>query len=100
MGIPTRTTNVSIWCKQYFPQFLKGKKKIYLPQQLDIDEKDIKLHVQGEFKSNVAAGMTYSSLRESRSRLYENHVGVTTVRGPGWNDPMMAVVPRVKGFAC
>ncbi len=28
----------------------------------------------GEFKSNVAAvaaGMTYSSLRESRSRLYE-----------------------------
>ncbi len=40
---------------------------------------------QGEFKSNVtavAAGMTYSSLRESRSRLCENHVGVTTVRGP------------------
>ncbi len=29
---------------------------------------------QGEFKSNVAAGMTYSSLRESRSRLCENHV--------------------------
>ncbi len=24
----------------------------------------------------------------------------TTVRGPGWNDPMTAVVPRVKGFAC
>ncbi len=22
------------------------------------------------------------------------------VRGPGWNDPMTAVVPRVKGFAC
>ncbi len=20
--------------------------------------------------------------------------------GPGWNDPMTAVVPRVKGFAC
>ncbi len=55
---------------------------------------------QGEFKLNVAAGMTYSSLRESRSRLCENHVGVTTVRGPGWNDPMTAVVPRVKGFAC
>ncbi len=57
---------------------------------------------QGEFKLNVAAvaaGMTYSSLRESRSRLCENHVGVTTVRGPGWNDPMTAVVPRVKGFA-
>ncbi len=35
---------------------------------------------QGEFKLNVAAGMTYSSLRESRSRLCENHVGVTTVR--------------------
>ncbi len=29
---------------------------------------------QGEFESNVAAGMTYSSLRESRIRLYENHV--------------------------
>ncbi len=70
MGIPTRTTNVSIWCKQYFPQLLKGK-KIYLPQQLDIDEKDIKPHVQVEFKLNVAAGMTYSSLRESRSRLCE-----------------------------
>ncbi len=36
-----------------------------------MDEKDIKPHVQGEFKLNVAAGMTYSSLRESRSRLYE-----------------------------
>ncbi len=38
---------------------------------------------QGEFKSNVAAvaaGMTYSSLRESRSRLCENHVGVTTCK--------------------
>ncbi len=35
---------------------------------------------QGEFKSNVAAGMTYSSPRESRSRLCENHVGVTTVK--------------------
>ncbi len=22
------------------------------------------------------------------------------VSGPGWNDPMTAVVPRVKGFAC
>ncbi len=56
---------------------------------------------QGEFKSNVAAvtaGMTYSSLRESRSRLCENYVGVTTVRGLGWNDPMTVVVPRVKGF--
>ncbi len=56
---------------------------------------------QGEFKSNVAAvvaGMTYSSLRESRSRLCENHVGVTTVR-PGSIDPMTAVVQRVKGFA-
>ncbi len=21
-------------------------------------------------------------------------------KGPGWNDPMTAVVPRVKGFAC
>ncbi len=21
-------------------------------------------------------------------------------KGPGWNDPMAAVVPRVKGFAC
>ncbi len=37
----------------------------------------------GEFKSNVAAvaaGMTYSSLRESRSRLYEITSWVTTVR--------------------
>ncbi len=25
---------------------------------------------------------------------------VQFVRGPGWNDPMTAVVPRVKGFAC
>ncbi len=58
---------------------------------------------QGEFKLNVAAvaaGMTYSSLRESRSRLCENHVvGVTTVR-PASIDPMTAVVQRVKGFAC
>ncbi len=23
-----------------------------------------------------------------------------SVRGPGWNDPMTAVVPWVKGFAC
>ncbi len=53
---------------------------------------------QGEFKSDVAAGMTYSSLRESRSRLCENHVGVTTVR-PCSIDPMTAVVQRVKGFA-
>ncbi len=54
---------------------------------------------QGEFKSDVAAGMTYSSLRESRSRLCENHVGVTTVR-PGSIDPMKAVVvQQVKGFA-
>ncbi len=53
---------------------------------------------QGEFKSDVAAGMTYSSPRESRSRLCENHVGVTTVR-PGSIDPMTAVVQRVKGFA-
>ncbi len=56
---------------------------------------------QEEFKSNVAAvaaGMTYSSLRESRSRLCENRVGVTTVR-PGSIDPMTAVVQRVKGFA-
>ncbi len=50
---------------------------------------------QGEFKLDVAAGMTYSSLRESRSRLCENHVGVTTVR-PGSIDPMTAVVQRVK----
>ncbi len=21
-------------------------------------------------------------------------------KGPGWDDPMTAVVPRVKGFAC
>ncbi len=35
---------------------------------------------QGEFKSAVAAGMTYSSLRELRSRLCENHVGVTTCK--------------------
>ncbi len=56
---------------------------------------------QGEFKSNVAAGMTYSSLRESRSRLCENHVrGHHCKKVPGWNDPMTAVVQRVKGFAC
>ncbi len=45
---------------------------------------------QGEFKSNVAAGMTFSSVRD--------HVGVTTVR-PGSIDPMTAVVQRVKAFA-
>ncbi len=44
---------------------------------------------QGEFKLNVAAGMTFSSVRD--------HVGVTTVR-PGSIDPMMAVVQRVKAF--
>ncbi len=27
-------------------------------------------------------------------------LSITIVRRPGWNDPMMAVVPRVKGFAC
>ncbi len=52
---------------------------------------------QGEFKLNVAAGMTYTSLRESRSRLCENHVGVTTVR-PVSIDPMTAVVQRVEGL--
>ncbi len=45
---------------------------------------------QGEFKLNVAAGMTFSSVRD--------HVGVTTVR-PGSIDPMTAVVQRVKAFA-
>ncbi len=44
---------------------------------------------QGEFKLNVAAGMTFSSVRD--------HVGVTTVR-PGLIDPMTAVVQRVKAF--
>ncbi len=34
---------------------------------------------QGEFKSNVAAGMTYSSPRESRSRLCEITSQVTTI---------------------
>ncbi len=43
-----------------------------------------------EFKLNVAAGMTFSSVRD--------HVGVTTVR-PGSIDPMTAVVQRVKAFA-
>ncbi len=45
---------------------------------------------QGEFKLNVAAGMTFSSVRD--------HVGVTTVR-PGSIDPMTAVVQRVRPFA-
>ncbi len=57
---------------------------------------------QGEFKlyvAAVAAGMTFMSPRESRSRLCEDHVGVTTVRGPGCIDPMTAVGQRVKGFA-
>ncbi len=45
---------------------------------------------QGEFKLNVVAGMTFSSVRD--------HVGVTTVR-PGSIDPMTAVVQRVKAFA-
>ncbi len=101
MGIPTRTTNVSIWCKQYFPQLLKGKKNIYLPQQLDIDEKEIKLHVPRRIQVGcrgwndvlVSARITFSSLRES-SR------GHHCKKGPGWNDPMTAVVPRVKGFGC
>ncbi len=44
---------------------------------------------QGEFKLNVAAGMTFSSVRD--------HVGVTTVR-PGSIDPMTTVVQRVKAF--
>ncbi len=44
---------------------------------------------QGEFKLNVAAGMTFSSVRD--------HVGVTPVR-PGSIDPMTAVVQRVKAF--
>ncbi len=100
MGIPTHTTNVSIWCKQYFPQLLKGNKEYTYHSSWILMRRISNLTSQGEFKLNVAAGMTYSSLRESRSRLYENHVGVTTVRGPGWNDPMTAVVPRVKGFAC
>ncbi len=44
---------------------------------------------QREFKLNVAAGMTFSSVRD--------HVGVTTVR-PGSIDPMTAVVQQVKAF--
>ncbi len=44
---------------------------------------------QGEFKLNVAAGMTFSSVRD--------RVGVTTVR-PGSIDPMTAVVQWVKAF--
>ncbi len=82
MGIPTRTTNVSIWCKQYFPQLLKGR-KIYLPQQLDMDEKEFKPHVPKRIQVDcrgcrswndvlVSARITFSSLRD--------HVGVTTVR--------------------
>ncbi len=72
MGIPTRTTNVSIWCKQHFPQLLKGKKNIYLPQQLDNDEKEIKLHVPRRIQVGcrgwndvlVSARITFSSLRD------------------------------------
>ncbi len=41
----------------------------------------------------VSARITFSSLRD--------HVGGHHCKkGPGWNDPMAAVVPRVKGFAC
>ncbi len=80
MGVPTRTTNVSIWCKQHFPQLLEGKKNIYLPQQLDNDEKEIKPHVPRRIQVGcrgwndvlVSARITFSSLRD--------HVGVTTVR--------------------
>ncbi len=52
---------------------------------------------QGEFKLDVAAGMTYSSLRESQfSSLRESRRG-HTVR-PGSIDPMTAVVSAGEGL--
>ncbi len=37
---------------------------------------------------------------ESKWRHYTGTFHHSCKKGPGWNDPMTAVVPRVKGFAC
>ncbi len=101
MGVPTRTTNVSIWCKQHFPQLLKGKKNILTTAVGYWWERD-----QTSCPKENSSRM---SRLEWRISLCENHVlvfarsrprGHHCKKGPGWNDPMAAVVPRVKGFAC
>ncbi len=101
MGIPTRTTNVSIWCKQYFPQLLKGNKEYTYHSSW--------IWWEGYQTSRPKGSSSWMSRLEWRTRLCENHVLVSTrsrrrghhcKKGPGWNDPMAAVVPRVKGFAC
>ncbi len=38
----------------------------------------------------------FETLKEN---IFVPHIGYCK-KGPGWNDPMTAVVPRVKGFAC
>ncbi len=61
-------------------------------------------------KENRVSKMSYSdklriqfSSSDSAS-VWKDLKEITTTRhckkGPGWNDPMTAVVPRVKGFAC
>ncbi len=44
------------------------------------------------------------ALFQNSSGIYVLNIDVKTYwtckKGPGWNDPMTAVVPRVKGFAC
>ncbi len=103
MGIPTRTKNVSIWCKQYFPQLLKGKENI-LTTAVGYEWEGVQTSCPNENSS----WMSRLSQLEWRISLCENHVlvfarsrrGHHCKKGPGWNDPMAAVVPRVKGFAC
>ncbi len=92
--------NVSIWCKQYFPQLLRGKENTYHSSWILMRR-----------ISNLTSkeSSSWMSRLEWRTRLCENRVLVFTrsrrrghhcKKGPGWNDPMTAVVPRVKGFAC
>ncbi len=102
MGIPTRTKNVSIWCKQYFPQLLKGKENI-LTTAVGYEWEGVQTSCPRENSS----WMSRLSQLEWRISLCENHVLVFArsrrghhCNGPPRFDPMTAVVPRVKGFAC
>ncbi len=45
--------------------------------------------------------MMLSEVYQSTELIFRQQLGLLLCKkGPGWNDPMAAVVPRVKGFAC
>ncbi len=83
MGIPTRTTNVSIWCKQHFPQLLKGNKEYTYHSSWILMRR-----ISNLTSKESSSRMSRLSRLEWRISLCENHVlvfaritcGVTTVR--------------------